>query len=145
MRSRRRIANRSTKPNVWPDSLFWSEARHAFVHFDRVPELDWNRAYRDFLPQVVTAKNTRDYYAVLMRFAALLHDGHTNVYPPEALEDRFYARGRRCAPRSSKTKCSSRRWAVQRSRGSGWESVMKSSQSTAKQCATTPSTASHPP
>jgi C-terminal processing protease CtpA/Prc len=73
-------------------SLFWSEARHAFVHFDRVPELDWNRAYRDFLPQVVTAKNTRDYYAVLMRFAALLHDGHTNVYPPEALEDRFYAR-----------------------------------------------------
>jgi len=73
-------------------SLFWSEARHAFAHFDHVPELDWNRAYRDFLPQVVAAKDTRDYYAVLMRFAALLHDGHTNVYPPEALEDRFYAR-----------------------------------------------------
>lgn len=73
-------------------SLFWSEARHAFAHFDHVPELDWNRAYRDFLPQVAAANNTRDYYVVLMRFAALLHDGHTNVYPPEALEDRFYAR-----------------------------------------------------
>jgi hypothetical protein len=91
MRSRRRIANRSTKPNVWPDSRCFGRKRAMRSCISTVPELDWNRAYRDFLPQVVTAKNTRDYYAVLMRFAAHC-DGHTNVYPPEALEDRFYAR-----------------------------------------------------
>lgn len=73
-------------------SLFWSEARYAFAQFDHVPDLDWNLAYRDFLPQVAAAKDTREYYGVLMRFAALLHDSHTNVYPPEALENRFYAR-----------------------------------------------------
>ncbi len=27
-----------------------------------------------------------------MRFVDLLHDGHGHVYPPEALQDAFYAR-----------------------------------------------------
>lgn len=73
-------------------SLFWSEARYNFVHFDQVPDLDWNQAYLDFLPKVSAAKNLHDYYDVMMRFAPLLHDGHTNIYPPEAMWDEFYAR-----------------------------------------------------
>ncbi|OOG53703.1 hypothetical protein B0E48_15625 [Rhodanobacter sp. C03] len=73
-------------------SLFWSEAKYNFVHFDHVPQLDWDQTYLDFLPQVITAKDTRAYYEVLMRLAPLLRDGHTNIYPPEALQDKFYAR-----------------------------------------------------
>jgi C-terminal processing protease CtpA/Prc len=73
-------------------SLFWSEVKYNFVHFDHVPDLDWDRTYLEFLPQVIAARDTRAYYEVLMRLAPRLHDGHTNIYPPGELEDRFYAR-----------------------------------------------------
>ncbi|BDU19771.1 S41 family peptidase [Dyella sp. GSA-30] len=73
-------------------SLFWSEAKYNFAHFNNVPQLDWDQAYLDFLPQVIAASDTRSYYEVLMRFAPLLHDGHTNIDPPKELQDSFYAR-----------------------------------------------------
>ena len=70
---------------------FWSEARASFVYFDHVPELDWNRVYLDYLPKVMAAETTQDYYRVLMQLAPLLRDGHTNIYAPEELAERFYA------------------------------------------------------
>ena len=73
-------------------SVLWSEARFNFAFFDRQPELDWNQAYLDFLPKVRATASTEDYYRLLMRFAALLKDGHTNVYPPESMRDAFYGR-----------------------------------------------------
>lgn len=72
-------------------SLFWSEVKYNFVYFDHVPNLDWDRTYLEFLPQVIAAKNTRAYYEVLMRLAPLLHDGHTNIYPPKSIQNQFYA------------------------------------------------------
>jgi C-terminal processing protease CtpA/Prc len=73
-------------------STVWAEARFNFAFFDRQPDLDWNQTYVDFLSKVRATPSTEDYYRVLMRFAALLKDGHTNVYPPEAIQDAFYAR-----------------------------------------------------
>jgi len=72
-------------------SLFWSEARHSFVHFGHVPDLDWNKTYMAYLDKVMAAETTRDYYRVLMQLAPLLHDGHTNIYPPRELIDEFDA------------------------------------------------------
>ncbi|MEO9215251.1 MAG: S41 family peptidase [Rhodanobacter sp.] len=73
-------------------SLFWSEARYNFAYFDHVPGLDWNQAYLDFLPKVIAAVSLHDYYDVMMRFAPLLRDSHTNIYPPASLQDEFFAR-----------------------------------------------------
>lgn len=73
-------------------SQFWSEARHSFAHFDHVPELDWNKTYMEYLGKVLAAPTTEAYYRVMMRLAPLLQDGHTNIYPPQALRDRLYAR-----------------------------------------------------
>lgn len=73
-------------------SLFWAEARTYFVHFDHVPELDWNKTYLDYLPKVMAAETTEDYYRVLMQLAPLLRDGHTNIYPPQQLINRMYVR-----------------------------------------------------
>jgi carboxyl-terminal processing protease len=73
-------------------SLFWEEARHGFVYFDHVPDLEWDRVYLDFLPQVIAAQTTEGYYRVMMQLAPLLRDGHTNIYPPKELQRRFYAR-----------------------------------------------------
>jgi C-terminal processing protease CtpA/Prc len=68
-------------------SKFWSEARFNFPFFARLPDLDWDRLYMDYLPQVRAAQTTADYYRVMMRFAASLHDGHTSVSPPDKLSN----------------------------------------------------------
>jgi carboxyl-terminal processing protease len=72
-------------------ALLWSQARYNFVNFDHV-EKDWNQTYLDFIPQVQNTKTTAEYYKVLMKFYALLKDGHTNVYPPDSLSSEFYSR-----------------------------------------------------
>ncbi len=71
-------------------SVLWAEARFDFAYFGRLPALDWNQAYSEFLPQVRSSTSTEAYYRVLMRFAALLKDGHTGVFPPGELRDAFY-------------------------------------------------------
>jgi C-terminal processing protease CtpA/Prc len=73
-------------------SLFWAEARQNFVFFDRVPELDWDQVYLDYLTKVMSASTTRDYYAVMRELAPLLKDGHTNIVPPGELSNEFWAR-----------------------------------------------------
>lgn len=66
-------------------SLFWKEASYNFAFFDQVPDLDFDSAYREYIPRVLATENTYEYYRELMRFNALLQDGHTNVYLPEGL------------------------------------------------------------
>jgi len=73
-------------------SLFWAEARQNFVHFDHVPDLEWDKVYLEYIPKVTAAETTRDYYRVMMQLAPLLQDGHTNIYPPKELAEAFYAR-----------------------------------------------------
>lgn len=70
---------------------FWSEARHSFVYFDKVPQLDWDQVYMAYLPKVMAAQTTRDYYAVLRQLAPLLRDGHTNIWAPGELNGEFEA------------------------------------------------------
>lgn len=73
-------------------SKFWSEARFNFSHFDRLKDFDWDRSYMEYMPQAQAAKNTADYYRVLMHFAAQLNDSHTQVFPPRELSTEFCAR-----------------------------------------------------
>ncbi len=73
-------------------STIWAEARFNFAFFDRQPALDWNQLYLDYLPKVRATNSTEAYYRVLMRFAAQLKDGHTNVVPPSEIQDVFYGR-----------------------------------------------------
>ncbi len=72
-------------------SLLWSQAKYNFVYLDRLT-VDWNQTYFDFLPKVRAAKTTVDYYKILQKFYAQLHDGHSNVYPPKELAKDFYSR-----------------------------------------------------
>lgn len=63
-------------------SKFWSEVKYNFVYTDKLLDLDWDAVYLRYLPKVRAAKNTADYYKILMEMCALLQDGHTNVTPP---------------------------------------------------------------
>ncbi|HXB34240.1 MAG TPA: S41 family peptidase [Puia sp.] len=72
-------------------SLLWSMAKYNFVHFDLV-DIDWDKTYLDYLSQLKTTTDTKSYYRLLTRFYAQLQDGHTNVYPPDAIRKDFYSR-----------------------------------------------------
>lgn len=73
-------------------SRIWAIAREGFVWFDRVPQLDWDKSYQSYLPKVMAAKDAEAYYRVLIEFVTQLKDGHSNVYMPDALADKFYSR-----------------------------------------------------
>ncbi len=66
-------------------SLIWQEANYNFAYFDQVPDLDWDSAYRAFIPQVLATGSTFEYYQTLKRFVAMLEDGHSSVVAPRAL------------------------------------------------------------
>lgn len=68
-------------------SLFWKEASYNFAFFDQVAELDFNQMYQEFIPKVIAAKSTYEYYRTLQLFCALLQDGHTNIYMPFDVEE----------------------------------------------------------
>lgn len=72
-------------------SRLWSEAKFNFASFDLVPELDWDALYLATLPQVRAATSTADYYRVLRRFVAQLHDGHSSVRPSPEVADQLDA------------------------------------------------------
>lgn len=68
-------------------ALLWHEAKINFAYFDHVPELDWDQAYRDFIPLAIETEDPFEFYRLLQRFYALLRDGHTDVWMPDSLLD----------------------------------------------------------
>ncbi len=63
-------------------SKVWYEAKFNFANFDLVPNLNWDSAYKAFIPRCLATSNVLDYYKVLKQFNQLLHDGHTRVMEP---------------------------------------------------------------
>lgn len=79
----------SEEDKLYGLSLFWKEASYNFAFFDQVPNLDFDSAYREYIPRVLATENTYEYYRELMKFNALLQDGHTNIYLPEGLSAQY--------------------------------------------------------
>lgn len=73
-------------------SKLWSEVKYNFVYTDTLKKIDWDKLYLDTIPKVRATGSTLEYYRVLMELVAKLQDGHSNVYPPEQLWDKVYAR-----------------------------------------------------
>ncbi|PKH57940.1 peptidase S41 [Shewanella sp. Choline-02u-19] len=80
--------NLSKEDKLYGLSLFWKEASYNFAFFDQVPELNFDKAYREFIPKVLATETTYEYYRELMKFNALLKDGHTNIYLPKGLSSK---------------------------------------------------------
>jgi carboxyl-terminal processing protease len=72
-------------------SRLWMEVKLNFPHFAAVADLDWDKTYVDFLPQVRATTSTYEYYRLLQRMTALLKDGHTEVFLPKELAERMEA------------------------------------------------------
>ncbi|MGD1020520.1 MAG: S41 family peptidase [Verrucomicrobiia bacterium] len=65
----------------------WSEVKYNFVFFDRVPEVDWDKVLVEYIPKVQQAETEDEYFCVLARCLALLHDGHTFMQTDKAHPD----------------------------------------------------------
>jgi carboxyl-terminal processing protease len=72
-------------------SRLWMEVKINFPNFAAVSDLDWDKTYVDFIPQVRATASTYEYYRALQRMCALLKDGHTEVFLPKELAERMEA------------------------------------------------------
>jgi hypothetical protein len=72
----------SVEQKLWGLMTIWAEAKFNFPYFDRIPDIDWDAKVQEYIPRVMSADSLDSYYEVLMEFAALLKDGHTQVVPP---------------------------------------------------------------
>lgn len=77
--------NLTTEEKVAGLSMIWSEAKYNFANFRLVPDLNWDASYQQFLPKVIAAASTYDYYNLLREFIAQLKDSHTDVALPQSL------------------------------------------------------------
>ncbi|MGD1019310.1 MAG: S41 family peptidase [Verrucomicrobiia bacterium] len=65
----------------------WSEVKYNFAFFDRVPEVDWDNVLVEYIPKVQQAETEDEYFCVLGRCLAMLHDGHTHMQTDRAHPD----------------------------------------------------------
>ena len=74
----------TTTGRIYDLSLLWKQAAAIFPCFDLHP-LDWDAAYRDYLPKVLSAGDGQDFHLLLAEFLSLLGDGHTDYSLPASL------------------------------------------------------------
>jgi C-terminal processing protease CtpA/Prc len=80
----------STEEKLYELSMLWKEASYNFAFFDQVPNLNWDSCYQDFIPLVMETKTDWEHYSVLKKFIVLLEDGHTRLFPPAELRNKYY-------------------------------------------------------
>ncbi|MCB0680263.1 MAG: hypothetical protein KDC32_04840, partial [Saprospiraceae bacterium] len=71
-------------------SKFWQEVNYNFVYLDEVDREEWEAEYKKLLIFVQETADDYEYYRHLIRLCAMLKDGHTNVYYPEAVQAKLY-------------------------------------------------------
>lgn len=75
----------TTEERIYTLSYLWKEAEYNYAFWSMHPEIDWDMEYRKLIPFAINAKSDLEYYLLLMKFYALLCDGHTSVMPPYEL------------------------------------------------------------
>lgn len=75
----------TVEDRIYTLSYLWKEADYNYAFRAKYPEIDWDGEYKRFLPLVMAAKDDFEFYCLLMKFYALLRDGHTCVAMPQEL------------------------------------------------------------
>lgn len=82
--------NLSSKDKLYGLSLLWKEVSYNFAFFDQIPNLNWDSCYQAYIPKVIESKNDWDYYLELQKFMSLLQDGHTRIFTPVQLRNKYF-------------------------------------------------------
>jgi len=73
---------------IYDLSAIWHHAAFVFPHFHRCG-VDWDEAYRTFLPRALETKTDRAHCLLMAEFVNLLGDGHTDVSFKRELTDQI--------------------------------------------------------
>ncbi|WP_158527385.1 S41 family peptidase [Pelagibaculum spongiae] len=68
-------------------NLIRKETMYNYAFFDRVPTLEYEKAYKKSVAEVLASKSTLAYYQQLQAFVALLKNSNTYVEMPKGLAD----------------------------------------------------------
>lgn len=82
--------NLSSKDKLYGLSLLWKEVSYNFAFFEQIPNLNWDSCYQAYIPKVMESKNDWDYYLELQKFMSLLQDGHTRIFTPVQLRNKYF-------------------------------------------------------
>lgn len=78
--------NMTDEQKIFELSLIWKEAEYNFAFWNKFDKnFNWDEQYKIALSRVLKTKNLYTYYLELMRFVALLKDGHTDVWFPKEI------------------------------------------------------------
>lgn len=75
----------TVEERIYTLSYLWKEAEYNYAFWAKYPEIDWDGEYKRYLSLVTAAKDDFEFYCLLIRFYALLRDGHTCVVMPYEL------------------------------------------------------------
>lgn len=81
--------NISLEDRIYGLSLLWREAEYNFAYWDERTDIDWNAEYRKSLNKIIKTDDPLLYYAELIKFMALLKDGHTYVIMPDEIRPEY--------------------------------------------------------
>jgi C-terminal processing protease CtpA/Prc len=65
----------------------WSEVKYNYPMWHRHPDLDWDLAFRERVPEALAEQSDWQYYRLLQAFAALVKDSHVRVWMPEQVRE----------------------------------------------------------
>ena len=82
--------NLSSEDKLYGLSLLWKEVSYNFAFFHQIPNLNWDSCYQAYIPKVMQSKNDWDYYLELQKFMSLLQDGHTRIFTPVQLRNKYF-------------------------------------------------------
>ena len=82
----------TAEQKIYGFSNFWREVSYNFAHWETAGDLDWDKAYQDFLPRIIATNNDYEFYRELQLFCALLKDGHTDITFPAGLLKKYIGR-----------------------------------------------------
>ena len=82
----------TVEQKIYGFSQFWKEVSYNFAHWETAGDLNWDKAYQEFLPRIMATKNDFEFYQELQRFCALLKDGHTDITLPKGLLEQYVGR-----------------------------------------------------
>lgn len=77
----------SMEDKLFGASTFWSEVNQNFVYLDKLDYSKLETDYKQLLKDILETQNDYEYYRLLEKFCATLKDGHTNVYPPDYIDE----------------------------------------------------------
>lgn len=80
------MKNITDEQKIYELSLIWKEAEYNFAFWHKFDKsFNWDEEYKKALARVLKTNNIYEYYRELMRFVALLKDGHTAVWLPKEI------------------------------------------------------------